>query len=94
MKGYNQEEKRKRITQIILGFFFLILGAFFMVIPFIPLGYLFLLIGLFFLSPIIPWINRLLENAEKRDRKGRVRKARGKSEKISRKIEKGISRRR
>jgi uncharacterized membrane protein HdeD (DUF308 family) len=79
--------KRRKIIRLILGSFLILLGAVFLVIPFIPLGYLFLIMGLFFLSPVIPWFRKLLEKADRKDKKGRVMKVRNKSNKLEERID-------
>lgn len=88
MEEFNEEmTRRRRIIRVILGLFLIFSGIVFIIIPFIPLGYLFLIVGLFFLSPIIPWLRGILEKAERKEKKGRVRKARDASEEFEKRLE-------
>ena len=63
-----------KYIRLTAGIIFLILGAVFIVIPFIPLGYLFLIAGLFLLAYYIPSLNKILNKVRKKDKKGRVEK--------------------
>lgn len=91
MEGFNEgNERRMKIIRIIFGSLIFLLGVVFMFLPFIPLGYLFIFIGLFFLSPIIPHIRKLLNLIERKDKKGRIRKARDKSDWFEKRIDEDI----
>lgn len=74
--------EHKKYVRLLAGIIILVLGAVFMVVPFIPLGYAFLFAGLFLLASYIPALNKLLDKIRKKDNKGRV-------EKVEQKIDEG-----
>ena len=80
-------EESIRIT---LGIIIILGGVVFLAIPFIPLGYVLILIGLFFISPVVPVLRRWLGRLERKDRKGRVRRARRRADKLTQDIKETI----
>jgi hypothetical protein len=66
--------EHKKHVRTVTGIIILILGAIFMVVPFIPLGYIFLFGGLFLLSTKIPIFKKWLEKAKSKDKKGKIEK--------------------
>ena len=74
--------QHKKYIRLVAGIIVLILGAVFMLVPFIPLGYIFLIAGLFLLASYIPPLNRLIKKLKSKDDKNRV-------EKVEEKIDEG-----
>jgi hypothetical protein len=66
--------EHQKYIRLIAGLILLLLGAVFMLIPFIPLGYAFLIASLFLLASYIPPLNRIIEKIKQKDRKARVNK--------------------
>lgn len=64
--------EHKKYIRLVAGLILLILGAVFMLIPFIPLGYALLIASLFLLASYIPPLNKLIEKIRSKDDKGRV----------------------
>lgn len=64
--------EHKKYIRLVAGLILLILGAVFILIPFIPLGYAFLIASLFLLASYIPPLNKLIEKIRSKDDKGRV----------------------
>ena len=83
MKNLEKIKKffRKNVRYI-AGGFILILGAVFMVIPFIPLGYIFIAVGAFLLAPVIPVLNKVVKYFKKKDDSGKIEKVEEKVEEI------------
>lgn len=82
--------EHKKYLRPVAGGIILLLGAVFMIVPFIPLGYIFLFGGLFLLSTEIPFFKKLLNKAKSKDKKNRIEKVEKivdeKEEQISEKI--------
>lgn len=83
--------KQASYIRPVLGSIVLIIGLISMVLPFLPLGYIFTLGGIFILSPYIPYLKRLIAYLEKKDKKGRVKKANEKFSEIEKKAEQQFS---
>ncbi|MFW5773101.1 MAG: hypothetical protein ACOCWD_00320 [Tangfeifania sp.] len=64
--------KNKKYIRLVAGIIVLILGAVFMLVPFIPLGYIFIIAGLLLLASYIPPLNKLLNKIRSKDDKNRV----------------------
>jgi hypothetical protein len=62
-----------------------------MVLPFPPIGYIFTFGGIYILLPYIPYLKRLIAYLEKKDKKGRVKKANEKFSEIEKKAEQQFS---
>jgi uncharacterized membrane protein len=81
-----QLEKFKEFFQknlrYIVGGFLLLLGAVFMLIPFIPLGYVFLAVGAFLLTPVIPFLNKVVKYFEKKDDSGKIKEVEEKVDEV------------
>ncbi|MFW6371917.1 MAG: hypothetical protein ACOC10_12005 [Bacteroidota bacterium] len=82
--------EHKKYLRPVVGAVILLLGAVFMVVPFIPLGYIFLFGGLFLLSTEIPIFKKWLEKAKSKDDKGRVEKVEKKVDKKEDQVSKKI----
>ncbi len=82
--------EHKKYLRPVVGGIILLLGAVFMLVPFIPLGYIFLFGGLFLLSTDIPIFRKWLNKAKSKDKKNRIEKVEEtvdeKEEKWSKKI--------
>jgi hypothetical protein len=83
--------KQASYIRPVLGSIVLIIGLVSMVLPFLPLGYIFTLGGIFILSPYIPYLKKLISYLEKRDKKGRVKKANQKFSEIEEMAEQKFS---
>lgn len=66
--------EHKKYIRLVAGLILLVLGAVFMLIPFIPLGYAFLIASLFLLASYIPPLSRIIEKIRSKDEKNRVGK--------------------
>ncbi|MFW5707184.1 MAG: hypothetical protein ACOC12_04630 [Bacteroidota bacterium] len=75
----------------IAGTIVLIIGLVSMFLPFLPLGYLFSLGGIFLLAPYIPFLRRFLSFMERKDDKGRVKKATEKVSEKEKKVERKVT---
>jgi uncharacterized membrane protein YbaN (DUF454 family) len=89
-KKFKIKPEHKKYIRPVVGGIILLLGAVFMIVPFIPLGYIFLFGGLFLLSTEIPVFRKWLEKAKSKDKKNRIEKVEKtvekKEEKVSKKI--------
>lgn len=65
----------KKNLRLIVGIAVLVVGAVFMVIPFIPLGYIFLFIGAFLLADKVPFLKKFMQWLKKKDKSGKLEKA-------------------
>jgi uncharacterized membrane protein HdeD (DUF308 family) len=68
------KSENKKYIRLFAGLILLVLGAVFMLVPFIPLGYIFLIASLFLLATYIPPLNRIIEKIRTKDEKDRVGK--------------------
>ncbi|WP_372947514.1 hypothetical protein [Mariniphaga sp.] len=66
--------EHKKYIRLVAGLILLILGSFFMFIPFIPLGYIFLIASLFLLATYFPPLNWIIEKIRTKDEKDRIGK--------------------
>jgi len=67
-------KKRVKTIRLVAAIVSLVLGAVFMLVPFIPLGYILLFAGLYLLIPFIPKLNKLNEKIKKKDKSDRLDK--------------------
>lgn len=74
--------EHEKYIRLVAGLILLVLGAVFMLIPFIPLGYIFLIASLFLLASYIPALNRIIEKMRRKDKKAKV-------DKVEKKIQDG-----
>lgn len=85
--------ENKKYIRLVAGIIILMLGAVFMLVPFIPLGYVFIIAGLLLLASYIPPLKRLIDKIRKKDDKNRVEKVEKKlddgEDAVSEKIVKG-----
>ncbi|MFW5656927.1 MAG: hypothetical protein ACOC2F_09025 [Bacteroidota bacterium] len=70
--NYKLKPEYKKYVRIGISVILLILGAVFMLLPFIPLGYLFIIAGIFLLVPYVSFFKRWLDYFKKKDKKNRV----------------------
>ena len=84
---FGLKPRHKKYIRPVLGLLIFVLGAVFLLIPFIPLGYILLLIGAFFLAPVVPFLRRLLNRLKKKDSKHRVERAEGKMNQVEESID-------
>lgn len=82
--------KHKKYLRPVVGSIILLLGAVFMVVPFIPLGYIFLFGGLFLLSTEIPLFKKWLNKAKSKDDKNRIDKVEEKVDKKEKQVSEKI----
>lgn len=80
-KFSKREPEQRNYLRPAVGAIILLLGAVFMLLPFIPLGYIFIFGGLFLLSTEIPLFKRWLDRAKAKDDKGRIDKVEKKVDK-------------
>lgn len=70
--SFRIKPEHRKFIRLVAGLILIVLGAVFMLIPFIPLGYAFLIASLFLLASYIPPLNKLIEKIRSKDDKGRV----------------------
>lgn len=90
MSVFKIKPEHKKYIRLVAGIIILILGAVFMIVPFIPLGYIFLFAGLFLLSFYIPAFKKPIDKLRKKDKKNRFDKVEDKIDKTEEKIDKKI----
>lgn len=79
--------QHKKFIRPVLATVILVLGAFFMLVPFIPLGYIFIFAGLLILTPYLPFVQKWLDRFKQKDKGDYINKAENAVNKTEKKID-------
>lgn len=87
MSIFKIKPQNKKYIRLVAGIIILLLGAVFMVVPFIPLGYIFIFAGLFLLSFYVPFLKKPVDKLKKKDKKNRFEEVEEKIEVAEEKLD-------